>query len=122
MTRWFLVTVAAVVLASPFAFADKPKRGLQKFDSENTEVKDVNKRPSRVGTWVEEPENQPMEWDFPWMAVGGTLLCFAIAAPFAWKLFRNVNDEIAAAKTEPDQAPPAAPVRVRRKLTTERPS
>jgi hypothetical protein len=120
MTRWPFLTAAALALASSAAFADGPRNRLQKFDAESTEVKDVTKRPSKVGTWVESPENQPVEWTFPWMGVLGTLLCLGVAAPFAWRLYRNVNDEIANTKSEPDAPPP--PVRVRRKLTTERPS
>ncbi len=116
MTRWLFAAIVASVLAAP-ALGDRPKRGLQKYDGETTETRDVNRRPSKVGVWVEDPDSQPQDWSFPWMPVLGTLLCFGIAAPFAWRLYRNVNDEIAANKTEPDQPPP---VRVRRKLTTER--
>lgn len=115
MTRWIFATIAALVLAAPLAFADKPRRGLQKYEDDSSEVKDLNKRPSKVKTWVESEENAPEEVTFPWIQIGGALLCFAIAAPFAWKLFANVNDEIAAAKEDA-----AAPVRVRRKLTGER--
>jgi hypothetical protein len=47
----------------------------------------------------------------------GALLCFALAAPFGWKLYQNVTGEIAAARDNQGQ-----PVRVRRKLTSDRPS
>ncbi len=115
MTRWIFATIAALVLAAPLAFADKPRRGLQKYEDDSSEVKDLNKKPSKVKTWVESEENAPEEVTFPWIQIGGALLCFAIAAPFAWKLFGNVNSEIAAAKEDA-----ATPVRVRRKLSGER--
>ncbi len=117
MTRWVFATLAALVLAAPLAFADKPRRGLQKYEDDSTEVKDLSKKPSKVKSWVESEENAPEEFTFPWMQIGGALLCFAIAAPFAWKLYGNVNNEIASTKDEKDNG---APVRVRRKLTGER--
>ncbi len=125
MTRWCAAAFAAFIFVAPLAFADKPRRGLQKFDDEATEVKDVTKRPSKMKGWVEAEDSD--EFDFPWKQVLGALVCFAIAAPFAWKLYANVNGEIAAAKEDkfgdPDvPEPAAAPVRVRRKLTGDRPS
>jgi len=125
MTRWLAPAFATFIFVAPLAFADRPRRGLQKFEDDATEVKDINKRPSKMKGWVETEETG--ELDFPWKQVLGALVCFAIAAPFAWKLYSNVNSEIAAAKEDkfgdPDVAEPAAaPVRVRRKLTGDRPS
>ncbi|MBE2249785.1 MAG: hypothetical protein IAE78_09570 [Myxococcus sp.] len=125
MTRWFAPALVALIGLAPVAFADKPRRGLQTFEQDSTEVKDVNKRPSKMKGWVE-AEEEP-EFEFPWKQLLGALACFAIAAPFAYKLYQNVNGEIAASKEDkfgdPDvDARPAAPARVRRKLTGERPS
>lgn len=116
MKRWLVASIASLALAAPLAFADKPRRGLQKYEEDSGEVKDLNKKPSKVKTWVE-AEDPEAEFKFPWIQLGGALLCFALAAPFAWKLYRNVNDEIASAKDEKDLG--GAP-RVRRKLTGER--
>lgn len=116
MKRWFFATIAALVVAAPLAFADKPRRGLQKYEEDTSEVKDLNKRPSKVKGWVEVEEAPDAEFKFPWMQLGGALLCFVIAAPFAWKLYQNVNEEIASTRSEKDTGAP----RVRRKLTGER--
>jgi hypothetical protein len=124
-TRRLAAALAAFLFVAPLAFADKPRRGLQKFDDEATEVKDVSKRPTKMKGWVETAESSD-EFDFPWKQVLGALVCFAIAAPFAWRLYSNVNAEIASAKEDkfgdPEVPGPAAPVRVRRKLTGDRPS
>jgi hypothetical protein len=117
MKRWVFATIVALVVAAPLAFADKPRRGLQKYEEDTSEVKDLSKKPSKVKTWVEIEEEPDSEFKFPWIQLGGALLCFALAAPFAWRLYRNVNDEIASTKDEKDLG--AAP-RVRRKLTGER--
>jgi heat shock protein HslJ len=71
MKRVLFASIAAAVLAAPLAFADKPRRGLQKYEEDTTEVKDVNKRPSKVKSWVEAEEDAPIEFQFPWMQVGG---------------------------------------------------
>lgn len=117
MIRWLLLALVTFGFTAPLAFADKPRRGLQKFDDEATEVRDLNRKPSKMKGWVEEED--PEEFDFPWKQVLGALACFALAAPFAYKLYTNVNAEIASTKEEKEDKPPP---RVRRKLTGERPS
>jgi hypothetical protein len=116
MTRWIALTGLCAVLLAPVAFADKLRGKLPTYTEDTTEVRDLNKRPSKVKAYVETDEQPPEHFEFPWKPVLGTLLCFALAAPFAWKLFQNVNGEIAASKDNQQ------PVRVRRKLTSERPS
>ncbi len=111
--RFGLVLGVAVLLGSA-AFADKPRRGLTTFAPSTDEVKDLNKRPSKVKGWVEEDPQGSTEFEFPWKQVGGALLCFAIAAPFGWKLYQSTTEEIASTK---DQSGP----RVRRKLPRDQP-
>lgn len=106
--------VLGCLLTSIDAFADRPRRGLQKYEEDTSEVRDLNRRPSKVRTWVESDEPDET-FEFPWKQVMGTLGCLALAAPFAFRYFKNVNGEIAAAKE--DQA---APVRVRRKIPSTR--
>jgi hypothetical protein len=116
MNRWLPLAALCAVLLAPDASADKLRGKLPAYTEDTTEVRDLNKRPSKVKPFVESEEQPPEHFEFPWKHVLGTLLCFALAAPFAWRLFRNVNDEIAASKDNQQ------PVRVRRKLTSERPS
>ncbi|MDX2011695.1 MAG: hypothetical protein SFW67_15955 [Myxococcaceae bacterium] len=116
MTRWIALAGLFVALAAPEAAADKLRGRLPTYSEDTTEVRDLNKRPSKVKEFTETDEQPPESFQFPWKQLLGTLLCFALAAPFAWRLFRNVNDEIASAKDNQQ------PVRVRRKLTSERPS
>ncbi len=111
--RLSVILGCSVLLASP-AFADRPRGRLSNFAPSTDEVKDLNKRPSKVKTWVEDDPQGSTDWEFPWKQVGGALLCFAIAAPFGWKLYQNTTEEIASTK---DQSGP----RVRRKIPREQP-
>lgn len=113
MSRFFLLSSFVVLLASG-VFADKPRSRLQTFKEDTSEVRDLNRRPSKVKTWVETDEPDA-EFEFPWKQALGAIACFAIAAPFALRLYRHLNGEIAATKEEP-------PVRVRRKIPSSRPS
>jgi hypothetical protein len=120
MNRWLTAAFAAFIVWAPSTtFADKPRQGLQTFDHETVEVKSVAKRPSKVRTWVETEENDEAP-AFPWKAVLGALACFATAAPFAWKFFNNVNEEIAATKAsrfgDQDEGELTLPPRTRRKV------
>jgi hypothetical protein len=102
MTRWIVLAGLVVVFTAPVASADKLRGGrLPTYTEDTTEV-----------------DEQPAETiELPWKQILGALLCFALAAPFGWKLYQNVTGEIAAAKDNQGQ-----PVRVRRKLTSDRPS
>jgi hypothetical protein len=110
MVRWLAVIL---IVGSTFpALADKPRRGLSTYAEDESQVRDISKRPSKVKTFVETEEQPPEEFEFPWKHLAGVLLCFAVAAPFAFRLYRNVNDEIAASKE--------GLARPRRRLSTER--
>lgn len=121
MSRALLIVLAVSAVSAPVAFGDKPRRGLQKYDDSSVEVRDINKRPSKVKAFVESEEQPPESFEFPWKHVLGVLACLAIAAPFAWRLYSNVNEEIASTKEDREPGAPP-PVRVRRKLTGDRPS
>jgi hypothetical protein len=115
MRRWCALAALILVHAAPAVYADRPRGRLTTYTEETAEVRDLNRRPSKVKVYTE-VEEQPSTYEFPWKQVLGALLSFALAAPFAWLLFRNVNGEIAASK-EGQQ-----PGRVRRKAPADRPA
>jgi hypothetical protein len=118
MIRWIALAGLVVVFTAPVASADKLRGGrLPAYSEDTTEVRDVNKRPSKVKQFAEVDEQPAETIEIPWKQMLGALLCFALAAPFGWKLYQNVTGEIAAARDNQGQ-----PVRVRRKLTSDRPS
>ncbi|MCA3011097.1 MAG: hypothetical protein INH41_01720 [Myxococcaceae bacterium] len=115
MRRCCALSALLFVLSAPAVFADKPRGRLTTYTEDASEVRDLNRRPSKVKVYTE-VEEQPATFEFPWKQVLGALLSFSLAAPFAWMLFRNVNDEIAASKEG------QKPGRVRRKAPAERPA
>lgn len=63
---------------------------------------------NKVSVWHEaEPVPAPVE--FPWMAVIFTTLVLGIAAPFAWRAYKQTSREIS--ETEAGFSPPQPPAR-----------
>jgi hypothetical protein len=87
MTRSRLLLLSLFVLSAAVAEA-KP---VKEFTEPNTIVFEQKKK--KLSSYAENPEYGPQEEPFPWLFLGLGLLLIAGAAPFAFRAFRQVEQD-----------------------------
>jgi hypothetical protein len=100
MRRVLWLMTMALVLSSVSAVAQRPAAAPKEFRAGEQTVQQREeartKARYKMNTWHEADDNLPQEFQFPWMPIGFTLLCFAVVTPFAMAMYRRMSAELEA--------------------------